>query len=82
LNNKITIISTYAYHSNREVALASMNNECVQNETSYETTNYIFLPLCNLSTFKLLSYTQFKGGARLRHTVFEATGPLQMAAAR
>jgi len=27
--------------------------ECVQNETSYETTNYnAFLPLCNLHTFK------------------------------
>jgi len=57
LNNKIIIISkdqTAVHHSNHHVALASLNNDCVQNDTSYETTNYIvFLPLYNLSTFKL-----------------------------
>jgi len=26
-----------------------MNNECVQNETSYETTNYIVFCLCTTS---------------------------------
>jgi len=36
------------------VALYSVDEyECVQNETSYETGNYfVFLPLCNLPTFK------------------------------
>jgi len=37
---------TAVHHSNRRVALASMNNECVQNETSYETSNcFVFFAL-------------------------------------
>jgi len=64
-----------------------MINACVQNETFYETINYIVFCLCATSLLlNSLSYTQFKGAARLRHTgpgraVFEATGPLQMALA-
>ena len=52
LNNKITIIckeQTVVHHSNRHVA---MNSECVQNETSYETNNYIF---CLCATSLLLN---------------------------
>jgi len=68
----MTIISkdqTAVHHSNHHVALASMNNECVQNETSYETTSYIVFCLCATSLFlNCLSWTQFKGAARLRHT--------------
>ena len=52
LKNRTIIIGkeqTVVHHSNRHVALTSINNECVQNETSYETTNYIIFCLCATS---------------------------------
>jgi len=62
LNNKLTIISIeqtavhWAHHSNRHVALVSMSMSVVKTRLLMKQLITLFLPMCNLHTFKLPGY--------------------------